>query len=140
MARGAAVPESERLATHRRERFCQEYLKDLNATKAAARAGYSPRSARACGSELLHIPEVEARVAELLERRAERTALSQDEVIQGLRAEATYFGPGSSHAARVSAFQLLGKHQRMFVDVVETKDRTLEDLMREAAAGESGSR
>ena len=28
----------------RQERFCHEYVKDLNATQAAKRAGYSPKT------------------------------------------------------------------------------------------------
>ncbi len=34
---------------HKRRRFVDEYLVDLNATQAAIRAGYSPRSAGSNG-------------------------------------------------------------------------------------------
>ncbi len=36
----------------RRERFCQEYVKDLNGTQAAIRAGYSPKTATVKASQL----------------------------------------------------------------------------------------
>ncbi|MFC1551159.1 terminase small subunit [Candidatus Latescibacterota bacterium] len=39
--------------TPKQERFVWEYLKDLNATQAAIRTGYSPKSARKQGSRLL---------------------------------------------------------------------------------------
>ena len=31
--------------TNKQEKFCQEYMIDLNATQAAIRAGYSPKTA-----------------------------------------------------------------------------------------------
>jgi phage terminase small subunit len=37
----------------RRRRFVAEYLKDLNATQAAIRAGYSPKTANEQGAQLL---------------------------------------------------------------------------------------
>ena len=42
-----------RLVTAKQQRLCEEYLIDLNATRAAIRAGYSPRSARTDGPRLL---------------------------------------------------------------------------------------
>lgn len=48
------------------ELFCLEYLKDLNATKAAERAKYSKKTARQQGSVLLSKPDISARLAELI--------------------------------------------------------------------------
>lgn len=45
-------------------RFVAEYLKDLNATQAAIRAGYSPETAGAQGSRLLTNDEIAAAVAD----------------------------------------------------------------------------
>ncbi|HEY5989108.1 MAG TPA: terminase small subunit [Streptosporangiaceae bacterium] len=42
----------------KRQRFVQEYTLDHNATQAAIRAGYSAKTARAIGSELLTFPDV----------------------------------------------------------------------------------
>ncbi len=42
--------------------------------------------------------------------------ITQDDVLRGLRREATLEGEGSSHAARVSAWGLIGKHLGMFVE------------------------
>lgn len=52
----------------RRKRFAREYLKDLNGTAAAKRAGYSPRTAKQQASALLTKPDVQAVVAQHLER------------------------------------------------------------------------
>ena len=49
-------PETELSA--RQQRFCDEYLIDLNASAAARRAGYSERSAGTQGSRLLDNPAV----------------------------------------------------------------------------------
>ena len=39
--------------TPKQERFCQEYMKDLNGTQAAIRAGYSKETARQQAQRLL---------------------------------------------------------------------------------------
>lgn len=44
------------------EVFVQEYLKDLNGTQAAIRAGYSAATARQIGSRLLRDPRIQAAV------------------------------------------------------------------------------
>ena|SRR3990167_2838151 len=48
-------------------RFCQEYLKDANATQAAIRAGYSQKTAKAIGSRLLTKVDVKEKVQDELE-------------------------------------------------------------------------
>jgi len=47
----------------KRRAFVTEYLKDFNATQAAARAGYSPRTARQQAADLLTIPNVQEAIA-----------------------------------------------------------------------------
>lgn len=55
--------------TNKQQVFINEYLVDFNATQAAIRAGYSPKTARQTGSENLSKPDIkaaiEARIAEL---------------------------------------------------------------------------
>ena len=53
--------------------------------------------------------------------RAERTEITQDEVLRGLHAEARE-DKGASHAARVQAWTQLGKHLGMFVDRHEAQN------------------
>lgn len=55
--------------TEKQELFVREYLKDLNATQAAIRAGYSENSANVEGSRLLTNANIQQAVAEL---KAER--------------------------------------------------------------------
>ncbi len=97
-------------------RFVEEYLIDLNATQGAIRAGYSAKTAEVQGTRLLGNVKVREAVEAGMKARSERTEITQDEVIQGLKKEATLEGEGSSHSARVSAWVHLGKHLGMFTD------------------------
>ena len=56
--------------TAKQQRFIEEYLIDLNATQAAIRAGYSPKTAREIGAENLSKPHIRARVDEPLRSAA----------------------------------------------------------------------
>ncbi len=64
--------------------FCREYLVDLNATKAAQRAGYSKKTACKIGSENLQKPDIQIRLTELIAKRLEKTEASADWVVQKL--------------------------------------------------------
>jgi phage terminase small subunit len=57
--------------TAKQERFCLEYIKDLNATQAAVRAGYSEKSANNIGPTNLVKPSISARISELKTEIAE---------------------------------------------------------------------
>jgi len=66
------------------EEFCVEYIRDLNATKAAIRAGYSVNSARQIGSENLSKPVIQARISALKAERAERNKITTDDIVTKL--------------------------------------------------------
>ena len=55
------------LKNNKHEKFCNEYIKDMNATQAAIRAGYSEKTAGVQASKLLKIVNIKSRVAELRE-------------------------------------------------------------------------
>jgi len=71
--------------TPKREQFCLEYLVDLNATQAAIRAGYSPKTAGSQGEQLLKKVEIQQRIAELRADREQRTQIEGDRVIEELK-------------------------------------------------------
>lgn len=75
-----------KLDNDRHERFCNEYIKDLNATKAYMRTYPDAKlqTADANGSKLLGNTRLSDRVAELQEARAKRTQITQDKIIQQL--------------------------------------------------------
>jgi len=70
--------------TPKQQRFVEEYLVDLNATQAAIRAGYSPRTARKIGQENLTKPDIQAAITKSINKRAERTEITQDWVLKKL--------------------------------------------------------
>ena len=53
------------LANKRHEKFCHEYIKDMNATQAAIRTGYSEKTAKMQGSRLMTNDDIKERVKEL---------------------------------------------------------------------------
>jgi phage terminase small subunit len=65
-----------------RERFCQEYSREANATQAAIKAGYSEKSAYSQGQRLLKFPEVAARITELQAEIAEEIKLDRVAIAQ----------------------------------------------------------
>ena len=105
--------------TPKQQRFVDEYLIDLNATQAAIRAGYSPKTAEQQGFQLLKKTSVSDAIEQAQQERQKRTMVTQDDVIRGLLTEAEWQGEGSSHSARVSAWAHLGKHLNMFTDKID---------------------
>lgn len=74
--------------TPKQQRFAEEYLVDLNATQAAIRAGYSPRTAAEQGYDNLRKPQIAALIAERQAALAESTQVSAERVIRELAAVA----------------------------------------------------
>ncbi|MDP9539303.1 MULTISPECIES: terminase small subunit [Pseudomonas] len=70
--------------TAKQQRFVDEYLIDLNATQAAIRAGYSPKTADQQASRLLTNVKVRQYLAQRQGERSERTAITQDMVLREL--------------------------------------------------------
>lgn len=70
--------------TAKQQRFCDEYLIDLNATQAAIRAGYSPKTAEQAASRLLTIVKVSDEIKREMAERSKRTGINQDRVVQEL--------------------------------------------------------
>src|SRR6185437_328109 len=70
--------------TARQQRFVDEYLIDLNATQAAIRAEYSKNGAEVTASKLLRVAKVGDAIAKAEAKRAERTHITQDRVLQEL--------------------------------------------------------
>jgi phage terminase small subunit len=71
--------------TPKQERFVQEYLIDLNATQAAIRAGYSEKTARQIGQQNLSKPDIAKAIKSAMDKREQRTQVTQDQVVNELR-------------------------------------------------------
>lgn len=70
--------------TERQQRFCDEYLIDLNATQAAIRAGYSEKRASEQAYQLLQKTTVQDYIRKKKMERIERTEITQDMVLREL--------------------------------------------------------
>ena len=66
------------------DRFCQEYLIDLNGTQAAIRAGYSEKSARSQGYLLLTKHYIQNKLRKLKDERSDRVQIEGDSVVKEL--------------------------------------------------------
>ncbi len=72
------------MLTPKQERFCQEYLIDLNATRAAIRAGYSEKTANNQSSRLLVNVGIQNKIAELKSKLSKKTNITAEAVINEL--------------------------------------------------------
>jgi phage terminase small subunit len=79
-----AKPESKKPCAlpPRQERFVKEYSKDLNGTQAAARAGYSTRTAAEQASRLLTKAKVAKAVAEANQQITEKIGIEAVDVLR----------------------------------------------------------
>ena len=130
--------------TPKQETFVREYLIDLNATQAAIRAGYSEKTAGSVGNENLQKPEIAQAIQEAMSQRSERTEITADYVLSGIKEIAerclqrapVMEGRGEDRqqardletgahlwtfdaAGANKAFENLGKHLKLFTDKVE---------------------
>ena len=65
----------------KQRRFCEEYTVDFNATQAAIRAGYSPKTANEQASRLLANVSIQAFVRELQQKLSEKTEITKDKIV-----------------------------------------------------------
>jgi len=73
------------MLTGLQERFCNEYIVDLNGTQAAIRAGYSELTAKTQAARLLTLVHVRCRVSDLTDGLTERVKLSAESVLEDIR-------------------------------------------------------
>ena len=107
------------MSSEKHDKFCQEFVKDLNATQAAIRAGYSYRTARQQGSRLLTNADIQSRIAELRAGIGERNRIDADNIIAKL--EAVFQGSltDKRYSAANRAAELQGKLAGLFTDKSE---------------------
>lgn len=103
--------------TVKQERFIVEYLVDFNATAAARRAGYSPRTCEAIGKENLHKPPIKKAIDAALLARQQVTRWKAADILRDLQELAT--DRSVRPRDRLKAYELAGKHLGMYRDVVE---------------------
>lgn len=70
--------------TAKQQRFIEEYLVDLNATQAAIRAGYSPKTARQIAQRMLSKVYIQEALSQAIQDRSKRTQITADQVVAQL--------------------------------------------------------
>lgn len=122
--------------TPKQQRFCDEYLIDLNATQAAIRAGYSKKRASEQAYQLLQKTTVQAFIKQRMDEKEKELIADQDEVLKYLTAvlrgktQASVLARDMDGAdqviekppdekERLKAAELLGKRYGLYTDRVE---------------------
>jgi phage terminase small subunit len=133
--------------TAKQQRFCDEYLIDLNATQAAIRAGYSKKTAYSIGVENLKKPEIKKYIADRMAEKDAALIADQDEVLKYLTSvlrgetqsevvvvegqgdgysEARTMHKAPDEKERLKAAELLGKRYGLYTEKInETVDMEL---------------
>lgn len=108
--------------TAKQERFCREYIIDLNATRAAIRAGYSEKTANRIASENLSKLDIQEKIRQLQQKIEARTEITQDKVLNEL-ANIGFAEPSKQIRVidKIKALELLGKHLGIFTDKLQVK-------------------
>lgn len=118
--------------TPKQAAFAREYLVDLNATQAAIRAGYAPRSAEMTGSRLLRNDKVAAAVQKAMDARSQRTELTADKVLRDIEEVRAIAREQGELNIALKASELQGKHLKLFTDKVDVggqEDNPLQVLL-----------
>ena len=122
-------------------RFCEEYLVDLNATQAAIRAGYSKRSAYSTGYENLTKQKIQSYINNLMIWRSLRTQVTADRVLEEL-AKIAFANEGVKIKDKLKALDMLAKHVCINDELLDLEKKarkagekryTTEDLERDIA-------
>lgn len=126
--------------TDKQQRFCDEYLIDLNATQAAIRAGYSKKTAAQTAARLLTNVKIQEYIENRMAEKEKELIADQDEVLKYLtsvlrgQSKSTEIvieglGDGSTKARKMEkepsekdklkAAELLGKRYGLYTEKVE---------------------
>ena len=96
----------------KRQAFVANYLLDFNATQAAIRAGYSPRSAPITGHRLLNDANVMAALTTGREKQAAQTKITQADVLKMLEREASAGDFANPNNAPHPRYRIAGQDSR----------------------------
>ena len=113
--------------TEKQKRFANEYLIDLNATR-AYKAVYTrvknDSTAAAAAARLLKNVNVSAYIGKRMEERSKRTEVKQDDVVKelakiGFAKTALLYEMEVKTNDKLKALELLGRHLGMFTDKLQ---------------------
>lgn len=113
--------------TDKQKRFVEEYLIDLNATQAAIRAGYSPKTANEQGNRLLTNVSVQTELNKQMAKRSRRTGVTQDRVVREL-----------AKIAFLDMTQVVDDHGRIRDDATPEDRACIESIKYKSSSSDQG--
>jgi phage terminase small subunit len=130
--------------TPKQKRFVEEYLIDLNATRAAKAAGYSEKTAKAIGTENLSKPTIMQAITKGMKRTTAKAEISAEYVLSTIRETVERCKQSTpvvdkngdpvmvktadgeivpaykfEHTGVMKGCELLGRHLKLFTDKIE---------------------
>ena len=100
--------------TEKQQLFIHEYLIDFNAGKAAARAGYSQRTASSIGSALLGNPLVKQCIDDRMKQLTEKLGLVAEDVLKNIEIIRKEAMDAQKYMIGLKALELEGRYFGMF--------------------------
>ena len=124
------------MLTPKQKAFADYYIECGNASEAARRAGYSPKTAEKIGSENLQKPEISAYIQERMAHQAASRVASADEVLRFYSSvmrgqEKDAFGLDPSLADRLKAADSLMKRYAIGAEKQKGTLEKLDSLLKE---------
>lgn len=115
---------ASRWMTDKQAVFFEEYLIDLNGTRAAIRSGYSAKTANRIASENLSKPVIKQAISLAMAERSMRTKITATKVLTDIEmvkqnAMRRVNKAMINHASALKACELQGRHLKMFTDKLD---------------------
>lgn len=102
--------------TDKQRQFCEEYMKDLNASKAVMRAGYNTKYPNRVGVQLLQNAKVKMAIDALLNQKKQNNDVTADYVLRKIIRIVEKAEEADNHNASLRGLELIAKHLGMFVE------------------------
>lgn len=123
--------EKRKNLTGKQQRFVGEYLVDLNATQAAIRAGYSPKTAKSIGQENLTKPDIQESIQERRKALQAITEITQEKVLNDIETTRKMALEAGNFNAALKASEMQARHVGLFERDNIQGSKTLEDYIME---------
>lgn len=99
--------------------FCEEYLKDLNATQAVIRAGYKGKNAKQVAFQMMENKAIRIAIDGLRAERSRNTDVTKDFVLRGIQKAIRLAEESGNLNALLRGHELLARHLGMFIERTE---------------------
>ena len=99
--------------------FCEEYLKDMNATQAILRAGYKTNNPKQMAFQLMENQAIRIAIDGLRAERSKNSDVTKDFVLRGIQKAIRLAEEAGNLNALLRGHELLARHLGMFVERTE---------------------